>query len=258
VIPFFKYEGAGNDFVIIDDRQKSFDETDVHLVQRMCDRHFGIGADGLMLLRLIEGYDFEMVYFNSDGRPSSMCGNGGRCLVAFAHRLGLIGSETRFVAVDGSHQASWISDSEVSLEMIDVKQIEVISPKELLMDTGSPHYVIWSENIDQIDLIAAAREIRYSPRFEKEGVNVNFIEKTAEGIKIRTYERGVEDETLACGTGVTAAAIAANFWGIAQNSVKVSAVGGNLSVNFEVEGLSFRHVWKTGPVKEVFQGNFLP
>ncbi|MEZ4722757.1 MAG: diaminopimelate epimerase [Flavobacteriales bacterium] len=256
MIPFYKYHGAGNDFVIIDDRESRFDTSDVELISKMCNRHFGIGADGLMLLREINGYDFEMVYFNSDGRPSSMCGNGGRCLVSFAAKLGVVSSECKFMAVDGEHKAVVHSQDDISLEMIDVDQIENIGKSDLLLNTGSPHYIVVSDDVDSIDLVTEARKIRYSDRFKEVGVNVNFIQRTSDGIQIRTYERGVEAETLACGTGVTAAAIASHELGWFESPVTVNAVGGKLNVSFDVKGHTFFNVWKRGPVELVFEGQY--
>lgn len=256
MIHFYKYHGAGNDFVLIDDRQNRFDENDVNFIESMCKRHFGVGADGLMLLRNHSELDFEMVYFNADGRQSSMCGNGGRCIVAFAHHLGIITNECRFMAIDGEHQAKVLNDSTVALEMIDVQEIEDISAKACLLNTGSPHYVELRENIQNIDIVKEARAIRYNDRFKEKGVNVNFVEMKDNVLHIRTYERGVEDETLACGTGLTAAAIAMNHWGKVGNHVNIRAVGGELSVDFEVSTSAYSKVWKTGPVKLVFEGDW--
>lgn len=256
VIPFFKYHGAGNDFVVVDDRAERFDTTDQNLVARMCDRHFGIGADGLMLLRGKTGYDFEMVYFNADGRLGSMCGNGGRCLVSFASSLGLVSGEASFLAADGEHKAVVHLPSDVSLRMIDVHEWEELDAQTLLLNTGSPHYVTQCADVAALDLVPTARAIRYSERFREAGVNVNFVQRTASGIKIRTYERGVEDETLACGTGITAAAIAAHRWGWSASPVAVDAVGGHLKVSFDHNQNTYINVWKRGPVEFVFQGNF--
>lgn len=251
---FYKYEGAGNDFIIIDDRDKSFPETDFDLVKHLCDRHFGIGADGLMLLQLTEGYDFKMVYYNSDGNYSSMCGNGGRCITQFAHTLGMIQDKCRFLAVDGPHYAEVKADGLISLQMIDVNSIEVIDGSALLLDTGSPHYVKKVVGLDGLDLVMEGRKIRYNDRFKSEGVNVNFIEERDGALFIRTYERGVENETLACGTGVTAAAVAMAYWGDESSSINIKAVGGDLSVSLEKSKGSFQNIWKTGPATFVFKG----
>lgn len=251
---FFKYEGAGNDFIIIDDRDRSFPETNFSLVKQLCDRHFGIGADGLMLLQLVDGYDFKMVYYNADGNFSSMCGNGGRCISAFAHRLGLIKNSCHFIATDGPHHAIVQFDGQVSLQMIDVSDIEVISENELLLDTGSPHYIKKVVGLSGLDIITEGRKIRFNDRFKVQGVNVNFIEVINDTLHIRTYERGVEDETLACGTGVTAAAVAMSFWGSTNDSFDIKAVGGDLNVSLERSESSYQNIWKTGPATFVFKG----
>ena len=256
MISFDKYQGAGNYFVIIDDREKAFDEGDSELIRAMCDRHFGIGADGLMLLRNHDTLDFEMLYFNSDGRVSSMCGNGGRCIVQYANSLGIIGAETRFKAIDGEHKAELIDASLISLEMLDVDNLHS-DGEALVLNTGSPHFVTEVENLDELDVVEAARAIRYNKTYMEAGINVNFIEYIPEGLKIRTYERGVEDETLACGTGVAAAALVAARKRNLKSPIKVQALGGELEVKFEsTESGGFTGIWKTGPAKFVFSGTF--
>lgn len=256
MIHFYKYHGAGNDFILIDDRSNSFASDNQTLIENMCDRHFGIGADGLMLLRNHADYDFEMIYYNADGKQSSMCGNGGRCIVSFAHYLGVISEKTRFLAIDGAHEAIVHSTNAISLEMIDVASIEDLTENSCLLDTGSPHYIELRSNIASIDLVTEARKIRYNDRFREKGVNVNFVELKDGIVYIRTYERGVENETLACGTGVTAAAIAMNHWKLVDTEVKVKAIGGDLEVCFDhIESL-YTKVWKKGPVKSVFEGNW--
>jgi len=252
---FSKYQGAGNDFIIIDDRNGIAKNLDSTSIAQWCDRHFGIGADGLMLLREHQTYDFEMVYFNSDGQPSTMCGNGGRCLTSFAHRLGLVDKEAHFLAVDGPHKAKIHSAELISLEMIDVLNIEEI-PDGLLIDTGSPHVIKRVEELSALDVVKEGRAIRNADPFKEEGVNVNFIELQEGRLHIRTYERGVEDETLACGTGVTAAAIAACHWGLLNAPVHLIALGGKLEVTFDVTPEGYQHVWKTGPVEHVFDGEW--
>ncbi len=258
VIEFHKYHGAGNDFILIDDRERTFPAESFDLVARMCDRHFGIGADGLMLLRNAQGADFEMIYYNSDGQFSSMCGNGGRCITRFAAELGIIENKALFTAVDGPHHATVNADGSISLEMIDVLTVEALDDGALLLDTGSPHYVVLTERLDDRDMQTEGRSIRNNERFKAEGVNVNLVEWKDDCLYIRTYERGVEDETLACGTGVTAAAIAAQFWGLTESPVKVKAVGGDLSVTFNVETTGYSSIWKTGPTAFVFKGTFQP
>ncbi|HAW21202.1 diaminopimelate epimerase [Salibacteraceae bacterium] len=254
---FSKYHGAGNDFVIIDDRDESIGHLDATVIKAICDRHFGVGADGLMLLRNDSEVDFKMVYFNSDGNQSSMCGNGGRCLVAFAKRLGVIDTDTEFSAIDGRHHATLLSEDSVSLQMNDVASLEVLDKSSVFLDTGSPHVVVTRKNIKEMDLVAEAQVIRNSERFVTDGVNVNFVELIDEAIHIRTYERGVENETLACGTGVTAAAIALHYLGLSGESVNVKAIGGSLSVRFKFSDNMYQDVWKTGPIKHVFEGTWI-
>lgn len=252
---FFKYQGTGNDFILFDDREHSFNEKDEALISRLCDRRFGIGADGLMLLRNEPGYDFRMVYFNSDGRPSSMCGNGGRCLSRFAVDISATAkNEVHFLAVDGPHEAI-IGPSTVKLKMNDVNEIEN-GNGFFFLNTGSPHYVTFSDNVPQTDVFEEGRSIRYNERFRKEGTNVNFVGAEKGGIFVRTYERGVEDETLSCGTGVTASAIAAAVKGIATSAEKcnVHTPGGKLTVHFHREGNRFTDIWLEGPATFVFKG----
>lgn len=250
---FFKYHGAGNDFILLDNRQDEINLEPID-ISKLCDRHFGIGADGLMLLRKHAEYAFEMVYFNSDGKPSSMCGNGGRCISKFAHQLGMFQEECEFIAVDGLHQVKIIDENTVSLLMSEVRNIEKVSHDEYILDTGSPHYIKFVDDVEDIELLNEARSIRYSNRFKEMGINVNFVMIEEDRLKVRTYERGVEDETLACGTGVTAAAIAAHFKGSIGDKINVKTRGGNLSVSFRENQGHYYNIWKTGPVKFVFKG----
>jgi diaminopimelate epimerase len=257
-VEFFKYQGAGNDFVIIDDRSLDFDRSNNSLVKLLCDRRFGIGSDGLMLLRPSDEYDFEMIYYNADGFEGSMCGNGGRCIVAFAYEQRIIKKVTKFIAVDGEHAASVIQHKGqqwVSLEMIDVDVIEK-GQGFCYLNTGSPHYVQVVESLSNFDVVENGREVRNSDRFQKEGTNVNFIELTGDdSLSIRTYERGVEDETLACGTGVTAAVLTAYSTGLSTaKEVKVRALGGELKVVFETSGESFTDILLQGPAELVYKG----
>src|SRR6185503_10613186 len=205
---FFKYQGTGNDFVIIDNRNGHDLKLTTQQVKKLCDRKFGVGADGLMLLNDRPGFDFEMVYFNSDGREGTMCGNGGRCLIKFAESIGIQKEMYRFIAMDGEHEARIDGAGIVYLKMNDVDMI-VNHHSDFLVDTGSPHYIKLVPQLATLDVVKKGREIRYSREFEKEGINVNFVEQMDEPDKIfvRTYERGVENETLSCGTGVTAAAL---------------------------------------------------
>ena len=298
-IEFFKYHGAGNDFIMIDDREMMF-PVSVNFINHLCDRRFGIGADGLILLRNHPEYDFEMVYFNSDGNLASMCGNGGRCTAAFAKYLGMGMSGTapsspstpstssgssgaggnenfNFLAVDGPHKA-FFKDGLVSLQIKDVAEISKRG-LDVVLDTGSPHYVrfVDKDDIKGLDVVKLAKEIRYRPEFKEKGINVNFLSvdnAAPNHISIRTYERGVEDETLACGTGVVASAIA-YFHGSnrraaaerveagrpvaepveAKQHISVSALGGELEVDFEYDPKNhYTHIWLTGPAEMVFRG----
>lgn len=252
---FFKYQGAGNDFVILDNRKGEINLT-TKQVAFLCDRRFGIGGDGLMLLDTHPNYDFEMKYYNSDGRESSMCGNGGRCLTKFAYDMGIFQTMYKFIAIDGEHKASINNDGTVALKMNDVTVIQPYH-NDFTLNTGSPHYVKLVNNVMHYDVYRKGHEIRYSKDFEKDGINVNFVEQTDEGDKIivRTYERGVEDETLSCGTGVTAAAIVCNHNDNGFNHIDVQTRGGNLSVEYEKNGNHYTHVWLIGPAVKVFEGN---
>ncbi|MFD2726407.1 diaminopimelate epimerase [Hyunsoonleella rubra] len=253
---FYKYQGTGNDFVMIDNRQQQFDKNNTKLVAQLCDRRFGIGADGLILLENHDTYDFKMVYYNSDGRESSMCGNGGRCLVAFAQQLGVIENHAVFEAVDGLHHAS-IADGIVRLQMQDVGNI---NNKEgyVFLDTGSPHHVQFEEAIDSFDVKTIGANIRYGAPYFQEGTNVNFVKKLSEdAFRLRTYERGVENETLSCGTGATAVAIAMHYIGETEkNLVKLKVEGGELEVSFDLDNGTYSNVWLIGPAKLVFEGSY--
>ena len=260
LIPFYKYQGTGNDFVMIDQRAKQYiSRTDADIVNRLCDRRFGIGADGLIILQLPPHdspmkYDFEMVYFNADGRESSMCGNGGRCIVAFAHFLKHIQNHCTFLAIDGPHEATITNKNWVELKMKDVAQIES-TPDYDLMDTGSPHYVVFVEDLHDVNVFENGREIRYSKRFKDQGVNVNFVEQKKDGsILVGTYERGVEAETLSCGTGVTAAAIASYLKNPKHAEIPITTKGGNLKVHFNPTTQGFCDIWLCGPATQVFSG----
>lgn len=254
-IHFYKYQGTGNDFVILDNREKEYDFLTSEQVKLLCDRRFGIGADGLMLLNTHPDYDFEMKYYNADGGESSMCGNGGRCLVKFAFQIGIVKSEYSFIAIDGKHLATIDLDGTVSLKMNDVESIQTVNDHYIL-NTGSPHYVKSCNDVNEIDIVKQGREIRYGPEFEKEGINVNFVQQLSEPYKIavRTYERGVEDETYSCGTGVTAAAIVSFHNDNGFNRVEVETKGGKLSVDYDKVDDSFRNIWLTGPAEKVFEG----
>ena len=254
-IDFFKYQGTGNDFVILDNRDNKYDTLTVKQVKHICDRRFGIGADGLMLLAKKPGYDFEMVYFNADGKESSMCGNGGRCLVKFAHHMGIHKSTYHFIATDGEHYADINTDETVKLKMKDVTQVDEHSTYAVL-NTGSPHFVKFANNVRDIDVVETGRDIRFSAAFKEEGINVNFVESIDEdSIFVRTYERGVEDETMSCGTGVTASALMSAHNDKGFNRVEVTTPGGHLSVEFEKsDDEHFENIWLCGPADFVYKG----
>lgn len=255
MIQFFKYQGTGNDFIMIDNRTNFFSKNDTKLIEKLCDRRFGIGADGLILLENDKISDFRMVYYNSDGNESSMCGNGGRCIVAFAQQLGVIQNETHFVAVDGPHYAKISPDGIVSLQMKDVDAIQ-LAADYVFMNTGSPHHVALVEDVKSVPVKEWGSEIRYSNLYGKSGSNVNFVEPISDTLfAVRTYERGVEDETLSCGTGVTAVAIAMNAIGKTQsNEVHLLVEGGQLKVTFRKEGTTYTDVFLIGPATFVFKG----
>jgi diaminopimelate epimerase len=252
-IVFNKYQGAGNDFIIIDNRKGRFNPSDSGLIKKLCDRRFGIGADGLILIKDSSEYNFEMQYFNSDGFEGSMCGNGGRCSADFALKNGITCNNMIFRAIDGTHKA--ISDKGIiRLQMNDVKD-SVIIRDNYFINTGSPHYVIFKQNIDNIDVYNEGKRIRLSKDFAPGGTNVNFVEVQESGIYVRTFERGVEDETLACGTGVTASAIATALTGTTdKNSVDVRTRGGNLNVEFNIKGSEVTDIWLSGPATFVYEG----
>lgn len=251
---FYKYQGTGNDFVMIDNRQKTFDKNNTKLVAHLCDRRFGIGADGLILLENHDTHDFKMVYYNADGNQSTMCGNGGRCLVAFAKQLGVINDRASFEAIDGVHHAT-IEKDLVHLQMQDVSSI---NNKEnyLFLDTGSPHHVQFEDAIATFNIKDKGASIRYGSLYGKVGANINFVKKIEHNIfRLRTYERGVEDETLSCGTGATAAAIAMHYTGQTKNNnVILKVEGGALEVRFNVENGIYNNVWLIGPAVYVFKG----
>lgn len=250
---FYKYQGTGNDFVIFDNLQGSLPPLSKETVAKLCHRRFGIGADGLMVLEAQEGFDFRMVYYNSDGNQSSMCGNGGRCLVKFAHDIGVVKEKAYFLAVDGPHVA-FVKDHQVHLEMKSVEAIEK-GNDFFYLNTGSPHYVAMKGNLSELDVFAEGRKIRYNDRFSKEGTNVNFVQ-LLEGNRlfVRTYERGVEDETYSCGTGVTACAIVSSYNGY-QSPVAIQTLGGNLEVAFSKKSETlFDDVYLIGPAIRVFVG----
>ena len=255
-LPFYKYQGAGNDFVLVDNRQQTIDHQNPAWIAKICDRRFGIGADGMMFLQLKAGYDFEMVYYNADGQPSSMCGNGGRCIVAFAKFLGVIDTETNFLAVDGPHYAKITTEGNwVSLQMTDVNTIDR-DGEAYVLNTGSPHYVQLCSDLASKDVYHDGYAIRNNDTYRTEGININFVEPQSQGFFVRTFERGVEDETYACGTGVTAVALAmAKHNGQSGHIVTpVKVLGGQLSIRFDYDGSKFTNIFLEGPAERVFEG----
>ncbi|MBW8050273.1 MAG: diaminopimelate epimerase [Cytophagales bacterium] len=295
-VEFYKYQGTGNDFIMIDDRKNDFDHNDHQLINKLCSRKFGIGADGLILIRDHADHNFEMVYFNADGYQSSLCGNGARCAVHFANYLSIVNNKCRFKAIDGEHEA-FIDDlmpvspkakkeieeitakirqaGLIRLKMNDVTLIEKNPARpqssssmqaggsdHYLLDTGSPQYVSFVDNLTDFDVKNNGRKIRNSQRFRKEGINVNFVEKISnDTIFVRSYERGVEDETLSCGTGVTAAALTCTIDGRSKignsmiGTVKIRTLGGELKVTFKsINEMRFEDIYLIGPVEMVYKG----
>ncbi len=255
-LTFYKYQGTGNDFVIIDNRESIVSKNNTKLFARLCDRKFGIGADGLMLLELPKDDrdDFTMVYFNADGNESSMCGNGGRCLVAFAAFLGVIENKAIFTAIDGKHHAE-IKDGLVYLQMQNVSEIEKYD-SHLFLNTGSPHHVTMVEDLTSFDVENIGREIRNGAPYFDLGSNVNFVEKrNGNSFAVRTYERGVEDETLSCGTGVTAVALSMHAMRLTdKEQVCIQTPGGELKVTFTKGENGYENIFLIGPAEQVFKG----
>lgn len=251
---FYKYQGTGNDFVMIDNRTKIFPKQKTDIISHFCDRHFGIGADGIILIENDDLHDFRMIYFNSDG-SETFCGNGGRCAVAFAKQLGIIENNTHFLAFDGEHYAT-IENDVISLQMIEVKKITV-NKNSVFAFTGTQHHVEMVENLDEFQVFKKGREIRH--QYKNPGSNVNFVQQINENtFRVRTYEKGVEDETLACGTGVTAVAIAMHkTQKTVSNSIILPVEGGILEVSFEEENGIYKNVFLKGPAKLVFRGNMI-
>lgn len=253
---FYKYQGTGNDFILIDNRENIIKKSDTGFLKKLCDRKFGIGADGIILLENDLEFDFHMFYANADGLEGSMCGNGGRCIVAFARKLGIIIDDAVFSAPDGMHTAR-ITGSTVSLEMKNVTSLKKIE-NYWLTDTGSPHYVSMVDNLEELDVYSKGLAIRNNALFRKEGINVNFVQREEEVYFVRTFERGVENETLACGTGVTAVAIA-----MAQQKketglyiTEIRTLGGLLKVSFEKnKDATFTSIYLEGPAELVFEGH---
>lgn len=256
-IPFVKYQCAGNDFIMIDDRDGRASQWSAADIHKLCDRHYGIGADGLICIRNIYSLDFRMVYFNADGREGSMCGNGARCAVIFAAEIGVVFSTHSFMAYDGVHHFSITGLNRVKVSMKDVHGIQT-RENALLLDTGSPHIVFNVDDLDVLDVYHTGRQIRYNQEFQEKGVNVNFLEIEQDTLKLRTYERGVENETEACGTGCVAAAIARSEWSDNQQHTQFYTIrtrGGQLMVSFTKEEPGhYTNVCLEGPVERVFEG----
>jgi diaminopimelate epimerase len=255
-ISFFKYQGTGNDFILIDNRSKAFSNFSQEEIERICDRRFSIGADGLMMLNQKDGYDFEMKYYNSDGKPGSMCGNGGRCIVRFAYDLGIHKESYHFLASDGQHEA----EIETGSNIISLKMKDVSGYKEenghFIVDTGSPHYIKFVKDVMSVDVVKEGKEIRYSEPFAKDGINVNFVQsKGDDEIVVRTYERGVEDETYSCGTGVTASALVCHHNDVGYNDVTIDTKGGKLVVKYDRSyDNKYTNIWLCGPAEKSFEG----
>ena len=255
-IQFHKYQGAGNDFILIDHRTSDLKNIDNSLIKQYCDRRFGIGADGLMFLLNHNDFDFEMVYYNADGNLGSMCGNGGRCIVAFAKQLGIIDSEANFLAVDGPHYAKIsASGNWVDLQMINVNHIDK-DGNAYVLDTGSPHYVKEVVNLKDMDVFTAGKNVRNNETYKEKGINVNFVEDKGDHLFVRTFERGVEDETYACGTGVTAVALsmAKHLHQTGHIETAVEVLGGKINIKFDYDGEKFTNICLCGPAEKVFEG----
>jgi len=252
-ILFNKYEGAGNDFIIVNNTPAVIDHADNKLISQLCNRRFGIGADGFILIEEREGYDFEMVFFNSDGYPSTMCGNGARCASHFVMKNLTGQRKLKFLVGDGVHY-SFPEGDLIDLSISDVHDI-VTTPDGMVVNTGVPHLVVFTYDVDDTDVITEGRKLRYSPLYEPAGVNVNFVQIVGERLKLRTYERGVEDETLACGTGATASAIAAALSGkIVTEQAEVRVKGGTLHIAFKINNETVTDIHLKGPATFVFSG----
>ncbi|NOZ45294.1 MAG: diaminopimelate epimerase [Chlorobi bacterium] len=257
-VTFYKYEGAGNDFIMLNNLQQDLTTyLFANNIQKLCDRHFGIGADGLICIEKDTENDFAMRYFNADGNEGTMCGNGGRCIVAFAKFLGLIEKEARFKAIDGIHYAKIDKNEIVELQMSDVSEISIYNDY-FVLNTGSPHLVKYVKSLNTLNVYKEGKIIRNSKKYATEGINVNFLEQYGDEVRIRTYERGVENETLACGTGSVASAIVTKL--NSENGVhkvKIKTKGGYLFVSFIKQDSFFKNVFLTGPAKFIFKGQIL-
>jgi diaminopimelate epimerase len=267
-IHFQKWQGAGNDFIIIDNRNHQADTINHLEIKWLCDRHFGIGADGLMLIGQSQKFDFEMVYYNSDGYSAEMCGNGGRCIAAMASGEGIFDKQTTFLTTDGPHQAEIITPTQIRLLMNGVTKIQQVELPDIItltsnsgifLNTGVPHLVVFVEDPDSVDVQTAGRVLRNLEQFAPAGTNVNFVKADSNNLSVRTYERGVEGETLACGTGNVAAAIASEWsFNSGRSTYNCRTLGGNLIVLFNrLTDNQFAEVWLEGPAVKVFEGTVL-
>ena len=255
MVTFHKFQGTGNDFILIDNRRGFFAELESEFVKKWCDRKFGIGADGLILLNDSSTSDFYVDYYNSDG-SKSFCGNGARCAVAFARKCGIVKQQYLFKAIDGPHEAYWLEDGRVRLQMGQPTDFCALD-SDWFIHTGSPHYVRFTNSPDDEDVVAFGKAIRYSDRFKQEGTNVNLASVSEDGIYVQTYERGVEDETLSCGTGVTAVALIwAKLNSKENGSCRIFTKGGELEVEWSMENGNFEAVFLTGPAEFVYEGKF--
>lgn len=252
---FYKYQGTGNDFIMVDNRLFKLGKNDTKKIARWCNRRFGIGADGFILLENHPTLDFRMVYFNADGNESSMCGNGGRCITAFAKYLNIIDAEATFEAIDGVHKAKIDQQNNVQLQMQNVKAISIFE-NHVFLNTGSPHHVQLERDLKRLDVKQEGSKLRYSNLYDAKGCNINFVAKIADDkFAVRTYERGVEDETLSCGTGVTAVALAMHIKSQTnKNRVTLETQGGELQVSFEETTNGYKNIWLIGPTEQVFKG----
>jgi diaminopimelate epimerase len=257
-IPFSKYQGTQNDFVIIDNRLGNIKLSEAQ-IEFICDRRKGIGADGLMLLGTKAGYDFSMTYYNANGKEGSMCGNGGRCLTQYAFDQGIKKDTYSFIAVDGPHESKIDAQGWVHLKMIDVKSVEKNIEGDVtfyVLNTGSPHYIEFVDNVNSVDIVGLGQMIRYNERFKAEGININFVQQEEGQLFVRTYERGVENETFSCGTGVTASALIAGIEKLGEQKIHIETLGGKLAVSFNNRGDNiFDNIYLMGPGTFVFNGS---
>lgn len=251
---FYKYHGAGNDFILADNRKGQCSGLTEEQIQNLCHRQFGIGADGLILIQNMDDFDFRMIYYNADGKEGSFCGNGARCAVSFALQIGILRSmDAKFVAADGGHFAT-ITPNGIKVSMRVEGSIKKTT-KGIICHTGSPHIVVFTDDLEDLDVVSKGQKLRNSKDFVKEGINVNFVEEKPGMLLIRTYERGVENETLSCGTGVTAAALVfAGEKGLTKGPVILQSRGGELRVEFEKSKKGFENISLEGPAEFVYQG----